>query len=79
MSVHKQSIQKNHRLNCNLLSGLVVGCLMALPAAAQDKSSYHLFHPVPLEQMREMSTDRPDKPKAPTLSMQDIFSSKAIY
>jgi hypothetical protein len=32
------------------------------PAAeAPDKSGYHLFHPVPHELMRDMSTDRPDK------------------
>jgi hypothetical protein len=30
-------------------------------ADAADKSQYHLFNPTPREQMREMSTDRPDK------------------
>ncbi len=30
-----------------------------------DKSSYTLFHPVPRELMREMSTDRPDKTESP--------------
>src|SRR5678815_4094255 len=29
--------------------------------AMPDKSRYHLFNPTPLEYMREMSTDRPDK------------------
>ena len=28
---------------------------------AQDKSHYHLFKPTPVELMRDMSTDRPDK------------------
>ncbi len=42
-------------------------CALFLPAclvaadAPPDKSSYHLFKPVPRELMREMSTDRPDK------------------
>ncbi len=30
-----------------------------------DKSDYHLFNPTPREQMREMSTDRPDKTESP--------------
>ena len=30
-----------------------------------DKSSYTLFHPVPHELMREMTTDRPDKTESP--------------
>ncbi len=30
------------------------------PGAPSDKSKYHLFHPVPRELMRPMSTDRPD-------------------
>lgn len=30
-----------------------------------NKSSYHLFNPTPSEQMREMSTDRPDKTESP--------------
>lgn len=32
---------------------------------APDKSRYHLFNPTPREQMREMSTDRPDKTESP--------------
>ena len=38
--------------------------LLSVAAAgepAPDKSRYSLFHPTPREQMREMSTDRPDK------------------
>jgi hypothetical protein len=37
----------------------------AFPAAAQDKASYSLFNPVPVAQMREMSTDRPDLTESP--------------
>ncbi|HYG78171.1 MAG TPA: transporter [Planctomycetota bacterium] len=32
---------------------------------AADKSRYNLFNPTPREQMREMSTDRPDKTESP--------------
>lgn len=35
------------------------------PALTQDKSDYHLFNPTPVEQMREMSTDRPDTTESP--------------
>lgn len=34
-------------------------------APAADKSHYHLFRPTPKGQMREMSTDRPDKTESP--------------
>jgi outer membrane putative beta-barrel porin/alpha-amylase len=46
---------------------LAAGCLAALATAASaadpvpDKSRYTIFDPTPREQMREMSTDRPDK------------------
>jgi Putative MetA-pathway of phenol degradation len=30
-----------------------------------DKSGYHLFHPTPRAQMREMATDRPDTTESP--------------
>ncbi|MGC3959257.1 MAG: transporter [Verrucomicrobiota bacterium] len=33
--------------------------------AAPDKSHYHLFNPTPREQMRELSTDRPDQTESP--------------
>ena len=42
--------------------------LFAGPASADTptgKSGYHLFRPVPVEQMRELSTDRPDKTESP--------------
>jgi hypothetical protein len=32
---------------------------------APDKSRYNLFHPTPRDQMRELSTDRPDKTESP--------------
>lgn len=34
-------------------------------AAPPDKSGYHLFNPTPVELMRELSTDRPDKTESP--------------
>jgi hypothetical protein len=51
---------KAERLRGAVLLGCVLGLSAISSAAAQDKSEYHLFHPVPAEQMREMSTDRPD-------------------
>jgi hypothetical protein len=41
--------------------------LMAVPCLlrADDKGSYSLFHPTPRDQMREMSTDRPDTTESP--------------
>jgi hypothetical protein len=45
----------------------IVGWLNVAVAAdpAPDKSQYHLFNPTPREQMREMSTDRPDQTESP--------------
>ena len=37
------------------------GWLEAAADPAPDKSRYHLFNPTPREQMRELSTDRPDQ------------------
>jgi hypothetical protein len=37
------------------------GVAQSLP----DKSHYHLFNPTPREQMRELSTDRPDQTESP--------------
>ena len=34
-------------------------------AVAPDKSSYHLFNPVPTKLLRELNTDRPDKTESP--------------
>lgn len=33
--------------------------------AVPDKSQYHLFNPTPRDQMRELSTDRPDQTESP--------------
>ncbi len=46
--------------------GLLVSPIGGLPLHAAsappvDKSQYHLFHPTPRDQLREMSTDRPDQ------------------
>ncbi|MBI4309351.1 MAG: hypothetical protein HY591_03365, partial [Candidatus Omnitrophica bacterium] len=38
---------------------------MAGAAATGEKGQYHLFNPAPLELMRDMSTDRPDKTESP--------------
>ncbi|HTD65109.1 MAG TPA: transporter [Candidatus Limnocylindria bacterium] len=46
-----------------IFGGNAAGVLAA--EVAPDKSSYHLFKPVPRELMREMSTDRPDKTESP--------------
>jgi hypothetical protein len=53
-------------------SNCVIGaiCLSSLLGSSRagtpgDKSGYHLFRPVPVEQMRELSTDRPDKTESP--------------
>ncbi|MDO8674490.1 MAG: transporter [Candidatus Omnitrophota bacterium] len=37
----------------------------AADQAVSNKQQYHLFHPTPVELMREMSTDRPDKTESP--------------
>ncbi len=57
---------KTHALKPTI--GLFTLLLAVLPAAlageaksAPDKSRYTLFNPTPADQMREMSTDRPDK------------------
>ncbi len=50
------------------LTFFTAACFAVLPLAAAfaaDKSGYHLFKPTPRDQMREMSTDRPDKTESP--------------
>lgn len=42
-----------------------VAILMSASAQAADKSQYNLFNPTPKDQMRELSTDRPDKTESP--------------
>jgi len=37
----------------------------ALACAAPDKSAYTVFNPTPRDQMRELSTDRPDQTESP--------------
>ena len=45
---------------------LTIASAAALAAdAPPDRSSYHLFKPTPLQAMREMNTDRPDKTESP--------------
>ena len=60
-------------VNCTFISsfakGLWIGvvvlwlpcCLVAAEAESGDKWRYNLFNPTPADQMREMSTDRPDQ------------------
>jgi hypothetical protein len=38
---------------------------LSIPLHAADKSNYNLFNPTPRDQMREMSTDRPDTTESP--------------
>src|SRR3954463_15677745 len=41
-------------------------CCVAMRAgAAENKSAFTLFNPTPRDQMREMSTDRPDTTESP--------------
>ena len=46
---------------------VLVATVLAIPCflAAADKESYTLFNPTPREEMREMSTDRPDTTESP--------------
>src|SRR5437773_6713481 len=37
----------------------------ANPSSGPDKSKYNLFNPTPVELVREMTTDRPDKTESP--------------
>jgi hypothetical protein len=50
-------------LTTTALGALLLGAV-CLPAVAQDKP-WHLFNPTPRDQMREMSTDRPDTTESP--------------
>jgi hypothetical protein len=56
------------RLLLRGLSPLASVLLVTAESAATDRidtSGYHLFNPVPEDQLREMSTDRPDKTESP--------------
>lgn len=44
---------------------LAVAWMSLAGAETVSKRGYHLFKPVPTEQMRELSTDRPDKTESP--------------
>jgi hypothetical protein len=44
---------------------LGIPSLAGPPAGESSKSGYHLFHPVPADRMRDLSTDRPDKTESP--------------
>lgn len=49
-----------------LLSLILLGAINPEPLeGAVNKSPYHLFNPTPRNEMREMSTDRPDKTESP--------------
>ena len=53
-----------------VVSGLVLLLIeissgIAQAATTIDKSQYHLLNPTPREEMRDMSTDRPDKTESP--------------
>lgn len=48
-----------------LLVLAMVGAWSAQGETTADKSHYNLFHPTPRDQMRELSTDRPDQTESP--------------
>ncbi len=50
--------------NIFILTLLIMG-VVSIAEAETDKSGYHLFNPTPQEQMRELSTDRPDQTESP--------------
>jgi hypothetical protein len=45
--------------------GLAAFTTLLLPARASAEGDHHLFKPVPREEMRELSTDRPDTTESP--------------
>jgi len=47
------------------LAGTLAPALAGPIETAGDKSRYHLFHPTPRAQMRELITDRPDQTESP--------------
>ena len=49
----------------SLLALAASGCVTVAGDNQPDKSDYTLFRPVPRDQMREMTTDRPDKTESP--------------
>jgi len=59
-SSHVRALVQTCALMMAALSANAAGA-EADPSAGADKSKYTLFNPTPRDQMREMSTDRPDK------------------
>ena len=43
----------------------VFSAMLALASSGEAHGQYHLFSPVPREEMRELSTDRPDQTESP--------------
>jgi len=61
-AVNLKSYAPARQLWLAMLLGLPGSCALAgADAGTGDKSRYHLFRPTPADQMREMSTDRPDQ------------------
>ena len=47
------------------LLGISLSFSATAPSEGSDKNQYHIFNPTPKAEMREMSTDRPDKTESP--------------
>lgn len=59
---HKIRTRSSRRLRPLAAPAVAFGCLCSsILNAAPDKSAYTLFNPTPRDQMRELSTDRPDQ------------------
>ena len=52
---------------------------LAQETDSTDIKQYHLFNPVPRNQMRDFSIDRPDVTESPISVDADTFNLKAIY
>src|SRR4051794_4246357 len=46
-------------------ASMAILLLLGAEAFAQDKSQFTFFNPTPVDQMREMNTDRPDATESP--------------
>lgn len=63
---HKIRTRSSRRLRPLAAPAVAFGCLCSsILNAAPDKSAYTLFNPTPRDQMRELSTDRPDQTESP--------------
>jgi hypothetical protein len=60
-------MRPSHAQRCRplLVAGFSTASVLLAGDPVPDKSGYHLFNPVPREQMRELSTDRPDQTESP--------------